>query len=318
MNFDYKNIIITPVYEDVEASKLLFADLKEKFNNDVYIVAVDDGSVIHPLEISCLEKVNIPGVILKLKKNVGHQRAIAIGLSYVTEIIHPNQIVVIMDSDGEDLPASIFIMLNELEKKDVDIVVAQRKSRIESFRFKTFYCIYRILFSILTGRNISFGNFMVIKADAVKRLAVIQELPIHIAATVLRSKLRKKICPIDRGKRIAGQSKMNFIGLVLHGLKGLMVFAEDVLVRVGIACTLIAIFTILGAIASISLKLLGIASPGWFSISLGILFLILLHTVTLAIMTLMTLMLIGVMRGSMVEKIIFYNDFVDEIIQTSA
>ena len=29
---------------------------------------------------------------------------------------------------------------------------------------------------------------------------------------------------------------MNFVGLALHGFKGLMVFAEDVLVRVGIAC----------------------------------------------------------------------------------
>jgi hypothetical protein len=191
--------------------------------------------------------------------------------------------------------------------------VAQRKSRVETFRFKAFYAVYKLFFSIMTGRAISFGNFMALKASSVKRLVAMQELSIHIAGAVLASKLRTAVCPLDRGERYAGQSKMNFVGLVLHGFKGLMVFAEDVLVRVGIACALIATLSVIGAIAAIMLKLLGFSTPGWFSVALGILVLMLLQTGALA---LMTLMLTGVIRGGTVATVVAYHDFVESVTET--
>jgi hypothetical protein len=318
MNFENCSVIVvTPVYEDVEASSRLFRELTAQFNHDVFLVAVDDGSVKQPLLIGALEDAGIKGVILRLRRNVGHQRAIAIGLWYVSERIKSQQRVVVMDSDGEDLPSTIPNLLDELMSDDVDIVVAQRKSRVESMRFKVFYLIYKLFFSVMTGRLISFGNFMVLKASSVQRLVVMQELPIHVAAAVLASKLRTKICPLHRGPRYAGQSKMNFVGLVLHGFKGLMVFAEDVLVRVGIACVLIASMTIVGAMVAASLKLFGVATPGWFSVALGLLFLMLLQTIVLAIMTLMTLMLTGVVRGGTIATVIAYHDFVEKVIETN-
>ena len=166
----------------------------------------------------------------------------------------------------------------------------------------------------MTGRTISFGNFMALKAHAIKRLVTMQELPIHIAATVLASKLRTKTCPLDRGPRYAGQSKMNFVGLALHGFKGLMVFAEDVLVRVGIACALTAFLSIVGIFAAIVLKLLNYSTPGWFSVALGILVLMFIQTGTLA---LMTLMLTGVIRSGTLNAQITYRNFISETISTS-
>ena len=167
----------------------------------------------------------------------------------------------------------------------------------------------------MTGRTISFGNFMALKSDAVKRLVAMQELSIHVAGAVLASKLRTDICPLDRGPRYAGQSKMNFVGLALHGFKALMVFAEDVLVRVGIACAGIASISVLGIVAAIGLKLIGFSTPGWFSIALGILVLMLMQTGALA---LMTLMLTGVVRGGTVTTEIAYHDFVDRVLETRA
>ena len=63
-----------------------------------------------------------------------------------------------------------------------------------------------------------------------------EELWLNLAGCVLTSKLRVKTLDIDRGKRYNGESKMNFVSLTLHGFRALMVFAEDVLVRVGIIC----------------------------------------------------------------------------------
>jgi len=108
------------------------------------------------------------------------------------------------------------------------------------------------------------------------------------------------------------------VGLVLHGFKGLMVFAEDVLVRVGIACSLIAALSIVGAIIAMGLKFFGIATPGWFSVALGLLFLILLQAIALAVITLMTLMLTGVVRGGAVEKVITYHDVIETIMETGS
>ncbi|MDD3769163.1 MAG: glycosyltransferase [Sulfuricurvum sp.] len=307
-------VVVTPVYEDVEASSKLFKELAAQFGKDVYIVAVDDGSVKQPLDISAIESAGLHGVVIKLKRNVGHQRAISIGLGYVAEHMSENQIVVAMDSDGEDTPASIKELIRPLEKEDVDVVVAQRKSRVETLKFKTFYVIYKFIFHLLSGKKISFGNFMALKPRAVKRVVNMQELGMHVAGTVLSSKLRIETMPLDRGPRYAGQSKMNFVGLVLHGFKGLMVFAEDVLVRVGIASAVVAGLSVVGGILAVLLKIVGFATPGWFSIALGILFLVFLQTGT---MTLMMLMLTGVVKNKGVEPH-DYETFIDEVIHAKS
>lgn len=308
-------IVVTPVYEDAEASSRLFRELAAEFGSGVFIVAVDDGSVRQPVQVDSLRAAGVEGVVLRLRRNVGHQRAIAIGLGYAAEHMRPEQRVVVMDSDGEDLPSSIATLLGALQSPDADVVVARRKSRVETFRFKAFYALYKRLFGLMTGRSIGFGNFMALKFHAVRRLVAMHELSIHVAAAVLASRLRTASCALDRGPRYAGQSKMNFVGLALHGFKALMVFAEDVLVRVGIACSLIAALSLVGIATAIGLKLAGYSTPGWFSIALGILVLMFLQTGALA---LMTLMLTGVVRGGTLTTAIghVYRDFIDQVVAT--
>lgn len=306
-----KTLVVTPVYEDLEACSILFTALKHEFQNQLFVVAVDDGSVSYPLQERTLRDAGVNGVVLRLRRNVGHQRAIAIGLGFLDEKLQLDQRVIIMDSDGEDLPETIPKLLDHLNDESVDVVVAERKSRVETLRFKAFYAVYKRFFRLMTGRTISFGNFMAIKPLSLSRLVAMQELPIHIAGTVLASKLRTVSCPLDRGPRYAGKSKMNFVGLVLHGFKGLMVFAEDVLVRVGIACALIAALTILFSVIATILKMIGFATPGWFSVALGILVLMFLQTGALA---LMTLLLTGVVRGGTIAPASSYLESIREIL----
>lgn len=308
---DANLVVVTPVYEDFEASSRLFKELQAELGENVYIVAVDDGSVRQPLDTSGLDGAGARGAVLKLRRNVGHQKAIAIGLGYVSSHIHTDQSVVVMDSDGEDLPGSIPRLLQPLQTDQVDVVVAHRKSRVETLRFKTFYAIYKRLFRIVTGRTISFGNFMAMKANGVRRLSAMPELSIHVASAVLASKLRIATCPLDRGPRYAGQSKMNFVGLALHGFKGMMVFAEDVLVRVGIASAIVAILSVLGGMTAVLLKAIGYSTPGWFSVALGILVLMFMQTGVLA---LMTLMLTGVVRSGTVTSELDYRDFIEKVL----
>lgn len=312
---DRSLLVVTPVFEDREASARLFAELGHLFGRDVYVIAVDDGSVRQPLDPASLQSAGVAGVVIRLRRNVGHQRAIAIGLGYAAEHMTDGQRLVVMDSDGEDVPATIGPLLEALRSPEVDVAVAQRKSRVESLRFKAFYQVYKRFFSVMTGRAISFGNFMALKRHAVRRLVAMQELGIHVAGAVLASRLRAVTCPLDRGPRYAGQSKMNFVGLALHGFKALMVFAEDVLVRVGIACAAIAALSVVAVAAAIGLKLMGFSTPGWFSLVLGILVLMFMQTAALA---LMTLMLTGVVRSGSVATSVAYRDFIDQVLPVEA
>ena len=306
-------VVVTPVYEDVEACSRLFRELATVVGKKTYVVAVDDGSIGQPLAVEHISAAGLNGVVIKLKRNLGHQRAIAVGLGYVADHLPNAERVVVMDSDGEDRPSSIAELVAALDSTDADIAVASRKSRFETLRFRTFYVVYKWLFRILTGRDIGFGNFMALKPAAIIRLLTMQELGIHVAACVLYSKLRVMVCPLDRGARYAGHSKMNFVGLALHGFRGLMVFTEDVLVRVGIACALVAALSVASSFVAIVLKLLNFATPGWFSIALGILFLVFLQTGT---PTLMTLMLTGVIRSNSLTPI-DYHRLIDRVMHAS-
>jgi polyisoprenyl-phosphate glycosyltransferase len=306
-----RKVIVMPVYEDVEASSRLFQELARTQGPDTYVVAVDDGSVRQPVDAAAISAAGLDGVVVKLRRNVGHQRAIAIGLSYVADHFGDDATVVVMDSDGEDTPESITELVAGLASPDIDVVVGTRKSRVESIKFKTFYVVYKMLFSLLSGRKISFGNFMAAKMPAVRRLASMQELWTHVAACVLSSKLRVGSCALDRGPRYAGRSKMNFVGLALHGFRALMVFAEDVLVRVGIACTGVAGLSVLGGVIALLLKAFGFATPGWFSLVTGILLLVFLQT---AALTLIILLLSGMVRGGGVLGVGSYREFVDKVL----
>ena len=90
-----------------------------------------------------------------------------------------------------------------------------------------------------------------------------------------------------------------------------MVFAEDVLIRVGIACGFIASMSVIAIIIAFVLKFSGFATPGWFSVVVGILFLVFLQTGAL---TLMTLMLKGIVKsGAPAPVPASYKEFVDRI-----
>ena len=76
-------VIVTPVYEDAEASTQLFRELFAVFDKKAYIVAVDDGSVRQPTDpesnaAAGLEGVVIPHAIYDLEDNVAY---IKIGIS---------------------------------------------------------------------------------------------------------------------------------------------------------------------------------------------------------------------------------------------
>ena len=152
-----------------------------------------------------------------------------------------------------------------------------------------------------------------ISPRAVQRLAVMQETAVHFPGAIMASKLRMISLPTDRGKRYFGVSKLNFVGLALHGIRSMMVFAEDILVRAGVFCVALTIASaVLIAIAGAA-KILGYTSPGWFTTVVGVLLILVMQS---GVLTFVTLMMSGIIRGSAsVEQSNLLN-LIDRVITT--
>ena len=305
-------VIVTPVYEDEEAVQELCRVLSTVVS-DSRIVVVDDGSVTHPLDGRILQSSGMRGAVVRLRRNLGHQGAIAVGLSYVHDSMNDVDYVVVMDSDGEDAPESIIMLLQGFASSAADIRVAERKKRSESVKFIICYNLYKLLFYLLTGKNINFGNFMILKTVALDRLTSMSEIWIHLAASVIASKFRIDVVRIDRGNRYAGAGKLSFVNLVLHGFKAIMIFSEQVLIRIGMASLSVAIASVLVISAAVVLKLVNEASPGWPSTVITAMITIFLQT---SVLTLISLMITGLIRISTLNPI-NYRTFIKQVIEVN-
>lgn len=263
--------IVTPVYEDEASFAELcqrLADVQRAAGVRFHLIAVDDGSLSAPPRLASISEAGLAGEILRLARNVGHQAAIAIGLARAAAL--PNlSACIVMDSDGEDAPESIPGLLKAVAGSNCDVAVAERAKRSETFTFKLFYAVYKRLFRLLTGQVLRFGNFMALSPTALERLSGMHETATHVAAATVKAKLRRADVPTDRGVRYAGQSKMNFPSLVLHGMRAVMVFSDLVLTRMALALVAMAAAVIAIVIIAVGMKFAGVATPGWVTIVTG-------------------------------------------------
>ena len=278
-----KFLILIPVYEDWEALELLLPLLDQELTAHSLkadILIVDDGSSefnFLPEKQKCFRSIETID-ILSLRRNVGHQRAIAVGLSYL-EANQPCYSVVVMDCDGEDNPSDVPRLIAECRaRRDQKIIFAARTRRSASLSFKTFYHLYRLIHFLLTGIQVQVGNFSVIPASALRRLVAVSELWNHYAAAVYKAKLPMALIPAHRNCRLAGSSRMSLVALVVHGLSAMAVFGDRIgvrlliLVSIGMSLVSVALITVVGV-----RLLTTLAIPGWATYVTGILLVILIQ-----------------------------------------
>lgn len=242
-----KIAIVTPLFNDWDCLYKLVEDVRKVLSPtqfaDYRIVVVNDCS---SLEVDASKLAGHPVEIIHLNKNLGHQKSIAIGVSYLNKNSEQD-LVVVMDVDGEDKPEHLPILLEEaIQGKSNEIVFARRTKRKESFFFKIFYKIYKYIFVFLTGKVINFGNYSVIPKSLLDKVAHISDIWNHYPGGVIRSRLLYKSVGLERGERYMGKSKMNYTSLVIHGLSAVAVYVDTVSVRLLIAVSLLILTAIFG------------------------------------------------------------------------
>ncbi|MBM3151953.1 MAG: glycosyltransferase [Chloroflexi bacterium] len=264
-----KIVILTPVYNDWDSFAILLQEIERALASSglvVTVVAVDDGSsqvrAFPPAMVRSLKTIRRVEV-LTLARNLGHQKALTIGLAYASENIK-GEAVIVMDCDGEDRPADLPRLLAEQQATPQAIIFARRTRRSEGIAFRFFYAVYRLFFRLMTGQSISFGNFCSIPASLLPRVVFLPETWNHFAAGVIRSRLPHRAIPAERGRRFAGNSGMNFIQLVLHGLSAISVYLDVAAVRLILFSLGVILAVALGFGALLYVKYFTLlAIPGW-------------------------------------------------------
>lgn len=238
-----KLTILTPVYDDWDSLVQLLAEIHAVMAATPWryeVVVVDDASPTSRPVFSAPaapRPANCQGVLLlRLCKNLGHQRAIAVGLVFIhsrpTAPEDGETAVAVMDGDGEDAPADLPRLLEACAQGGfARIVFARRTRRVETVRFKLGYEVYCLLHRLAVGTIPRVGNFGVVPGRLLQALVVDPNLWNHFAAAVFASRLPRTSLPTPRARRYAGRSKLNFIGLVVHGLSALACYSEIIGVR---------------------------------------------------------------------------------------
>ena len=239
-------IILTPVYNDWEnLNKLLkkINDEAERNNFEFEIFLINDSSTINA-DINFRKTKNIISLnILNLLKNIGSQRAIALGLEYLFESKN-NKLsdIIIMDSDGQDDPEILKTLINASENSDSDVTVVERTNRNEPLWFQFFYFLHKKVLFIFTGKHIKFGNFSLIKSKELKNLVNKADLWAAYPAAVVNNLKKINRIKSERKKRYSGETKMNLKKLFYHSSRIFSVFKTKIFIISAIYAFISSIF----------------------------------------------------------------------------
>lgn len=284
--------VIMPCLNDWRSISRVVRDLDLVASDvgDVTVYVVDDGSTEPPPDEFLIQSYSHTTVtLLRLQTNLGHQRALCVGLSTAIADDSADHFV-LMDGDGEDRPADIPQLLEAL-RSGGDAAVATRRTRHSGNAFRALNRVFQWIFRILTGKTLNFGNFMALSRTSAVRLVNTTDSWSNIPTSLMRSRISIIRCPIDRGPRHDGESRLGLVGLINHGLGAISVYSDVVFTRVMVASAVaLGGSAVVGIAALITRIITGTPLPGWFALSataLAIGSLVLLVSVTLLTFTML-------------------------------
>ncbi len=263
--------LVSPIYLDVESFLMLHEKLGLAFTHaplsagQLKFLLVDDTAGLDP-DISRLSKLEDVRVVTP-PFNLGHQRAIVFGLRSISQEIDPDDVIITLDADGEDRPEDLNRMLEPLAADLGDrgrVVLARRVRRRESLSFKLLYAMFRALFVLLTGLVVRTGNFAAFRGWFVQNVLFHPSFDLCYSSTLLSLNRPLIFVPCERGERYAGESRMGYLKLFIHGIRMLMPFLDRIAVRSLIGFSLTFGVGVVLATAIVFIRLFtDLAIPGW-------------------------------------------------------
>ena len=224
--------VVSPMFHDTESFVRVRRETLEACADrpvELTFVVVDDSA---GTDAEVEQLVDLADVeVIAAPFNLGHQRAIVYALRLVADRVDDDDVVVTMDSDGEDQPADVPRLLVALDDEGTALALARRTQRSESVRFRILYAVFRIAFRLLTGTTVRSGNFAAQRGDSLKATIGHPTFDLCYSSSLLALRRPTSMVPCARGRRFAGTSRMNPQSLMAHGVRMLLPFAERIAVR---------------------------------------------------------------------------------------
>jgi len=227
-----KFIILIPVYNDWKSLRKLLENINDNIKNisntEFSCVIINDSSPVNNSEIRVPSNINSIKII-HMYKNRGHARCNAFGIKYLSKKLDLDY-VILMDSDGEDRPEELKLLINKILSEPEMSVVAKRVKRSEGFLFKLLYQIHKYLTLSMTGKLINFGNYSCLTKNDLDILSTKASLWSSFSGSFKKYIKRYNEINSFRGMRYFGPSQMSLFKLIIHSLSIMAVFKYHVFV----------------------------------------------------------------------------------------
>ncbi len=268
--------VIIPVFNDEEVLPELYRRLNAvlgQITESSEIIFIDDGSGDGSMKL--LEEIHSADEtvkIIQLTRNFGQQNAIAAGLEYSY-----GELVILMDSDLQDRPEDIPVLIDAMMQSKVPMAVAGCSSRGDSSlkiaASKAFNSFANQVTSVhfVPGMRV----FRVIKREIVNDLLQLSEKTATPLSLLGWMGYDYVVIDLDRDRRYAGASGYTFKRMLRLSLDRIFSFSllpirlSSILgVILGFSSVILALYFILQKLFFRSIL------PGWTSIVVILLFLL--------------------------------------------
>ena len=220
--------IIVPCYNERESLPLFYNSLTSVLIKSEYkyeILFVDDGSTDDTLSIlKSLTERNPDVHYLSFSRNFGKESAIYAGFCNVN-----GDYVVVMDADMQDPPSLLPEMVNILESGEYDSVATRRVSRKGEPYLRSFFArkFYRIINKISDADIVDGArDYRMMKKEMMNAILAMSEYNRFTKGIFGWIGFKTYWMEYENVKRVAGETKWNFLGLLRYALDGIINFSH--------------------------------------------------------------------------------------------
>jgi dolichol-phosphate mannosyltransferase len=217
--------LVTPIYNEQLIVNRLHEEVSRIFESiglPWEVIYVDDGSRDDSLAMLLEFQRRDPHVVVaELSRNWGHQPAVTAGLS-----IARGDAIILMDGDLQDPPA-VIPELVEAWKRGAEVVVAERRSRVETGLRKHLFPLFYKFLGFLSDYPIPLnaGIFGLVDRQVVDAILRLTETNRYLPGLRAWVGFKTVVVYYDRAGRAAGEPKQTLSRLVKYALDAIFSFS---------------------------------------------------------------------------------------------
>lgn len=265
---------VVPSYNEELNIRQVYSALTTVISQTPYryeIIYIDNGSTDGSFDIYKELTETDPNVrAIKYSRNFGYQMALKGGIDHAK-----GDCVICIDGDLQDPPALILDFLKKWDE-GFDVVYGIRKKRKGSQLMAITYKLYYKIANSLSDINLpeDASEFALIDRKIADILKNLPEMNLYLRGLRYWCGFKQTGIEYTRNDRERGTTKFNFarnFELALDGITGFSNKPLKLLLYMGLICIFISLILMIYTIV-IRLFYLNIASPGWASILIAVVF----------------------------------------------